>query len=85
MLLLAEECAEVIHHINKIIRHGYESVHKGKTNREGLMRELGHIRFAMGLMIENEDIDREAIIESWVDKSVDVLPWLHYEHKGLKK
>lgn len=85
LALLAEECAEVIHRINKVIRHGYESTHKDKTNREGLVREIGHVRFAISLMEGNGDIDRDGILHSWADKCEDVLPWLHYKHKGLRK
>lgn len=48
LALLAEECAEVIQIVGKILRHGASSRHpsdlKGPTNKEMLERELGDVR-----------------------------------------
>ena len=45
LALLAEEAAEVIQVVGKIIRHGYESTHPngGKNNRELLEHELSDL------------------------------------------
>lgn len=43
LVIVAEECAEVIHVTTKILRHGYESCHPKKpseTNRVALIREI---------------------------------------------
>ncbi len=43
LAMLAEECAEVIQVIGKILRHGYDSYHPDQpyiTNRELLQQEL---------------------------------------------
>ena len=46
LAMLAEECAEVIQVIGKILRHGYESHHPettGVTNRDLLNAEINDI------------------------------------------
>lgn len=57
---LAEECAEVIQAIGKILRHGYESYDpsdlKHKGNRADLERELNDVLAAIGLMEKKGDI-----------------------------
>ena len=57
---LSEECAEVIHAIGKILRHGYESadptVEGSPTNRVTLERELGDVHAATELLASTGDI-----------------------------
>lgn len=52
---LAEECAEVIQVVGKILRHGYDSTHPvnetGPDNREMLECELGHVHAIEAMMI----------------------------------
>lgn len=46
LAMLAEECAEVIQVVGKILRHGYESYHPDKpetTNRDLLTEELSDL------------------------------------------
>lgn len=65
LAVLAEECAETIQMVNKILRFGYESVHptltEEKTNRERLSDELRDVFVATLLLIENKDIRRESL------------------------
>jgi NTP pyrophosphatase (non-canonical NTP hydrolase) len=65
LAILAEECAETIQMVNKILRFGWESVHPfledQKTNRERLSEELRDILVATLLLIENKDIRRETL------------------------
>ena len=79
--LLLEEMGEVIQIIGKITRHGYESRHPngGPTNRELLETELGHVKFAMGLMYGNNDFSDENVIRSAKEKSRSVIPYLHHQ------
>mgnify|MGYP003393214954 CR=1 FL=1 len=65
---LAEECAEIIQVVGKILRHGYESTYPacGTTNRQMLERELGDALAVVGMMSETKDIDRDV-----VDKAID--------------
>ena len=60
LALVAEECAEVIQIINKIIRHGYESYHPNDpniTNRELLSKELSDLIAVATLLTDTEVLE----------------------------
>ena len=65
LAILAEECAEVIQVIGKILRHGYESRHPddlcNTSNRILLERELGDVNAATLFMDEKGDVNRATI------------------------
>lgn len=59
LAMLAEECAEVIQVIGKILRHGYESYHPDEpsiTNRHLLEKEITDFRSVMFLMLQAKDV-----------------------------
>jgi hypothetical protein len=81
--LLMEECAEVIQICGKILRHGYESFNpmdsNRTTNRRVLEREVGHVRFAISLMTEEDrDLTDEGLDKSFYEKSINVWKYLHH-------
>lgn len=80
--LLAEECAEVIQIIGKILRHGYYSTHPdnpdGPHNADMLETELGHIEAAKKLMFDAADIDRAYVSQAKKDKLRSVQVYLHH-------
>jgi len=82
LVLLAEECGEVVQIIGKIIRHGYESHNPcddNKTiNRELLNKEISHIYVALRLMDEEGDTDDDRI--SWHKKAkrASIQKYLHH-------
>lgn len=82
LALLVEECAEVQQIAMKILRHGYESynptIQNSPTNREDLQKEIGHLQFAIELMVEKEDIIQAHCIISKDEKSETISRWLHY-------
>lgn len=59
LAMLAEEAAEVIHIVNKIIRHGYGSTHPQQpyvSNRSLLEQELTDLRAVIAIMIREADV-----------------------------
>lgn len=83
LAILAEECAEVIQIVGKILRHGYESTnpdasHKG-TNREQLAREIGDLRAAEERMIICDDISEGEVIDAQREKFASVTRYLHHQ------
>lgn len=59
LAMLAEECAEVIQIVGKILRHGYESHHPetpNVTNRDLLGKELIDLAAVEVEMIDRKDI-----------------------------
>lgn len=83
LALLMEECAEVLQIGGKILRHGYSSfnptIEDSATNREDLVRELGHVKCAMRLMANNKDINHEAIDIAAALKWARMGSYLHYQ------
>ena len=85
LALLAEECAEVIQIVGKILRHGYESYHPDTpeiTNRRLLEKELGDLEYAHLLMHNSEDVNPDTIQYHFAAKGLAIKPYLH--HQGLK-
>jgi NTP pyrophosphatase (non-canonical NTP hydrolase) len=65
---LAEECAEVIQAIMKVMRHGYRrhnpdalGMFVNETNREGLQREIADVMIAIARMTHAEDVNGDTI------------------------
>lgn len=81
LAILSEECAEVIHIIGKIVRHGYESCHPSgsPTNRESLEIEIGHVNFIQHFMIQKKDINMTMICQSLTEKSSKIQKYLHHQ------
>lgn len=82
LALLAEECAEVIQVVGKILRHGYTSTHPndpdGENNRELLEEELGHVQAAQSLMIDKDDLSESSIKAHHKLKRAKVNEYLHH-------
>lgn len=82
LVILQEECAEVIKAAAKILRHGYDSDNKGQmkeNNRRQLEKELGDVEHAVRRMEDAHDIEPGAIDEGAKIKAVSILPYLHHQ------
>lgn len=85
LAILAEECAETIQVIGKILRHGYEShdptrpPNQRPSNREMLQREIGHINAAVARMLVGEDLVVEAITLAHIEKLERAEQYLHHQ------
>lgn len=89
LTLLAEECAEVIHAVMKIQRHGLlsERFADGHTNLDNLQREMGDVRAAMLLLGAAGDTSKEQV---HVYATQKLLAWrndpgylLHHQPRAL--
>lgn len=63
LAMLAEEAAEVVQIVGKILRHGYESKHpdnlNGPTNRQMLENEIADFYAIAGVMEDVKDVTVE--------------------------
>ena len=86
LALLAEECAETIQVIGKILRHGYESCHPDDpnrtTNRGLLEKELGDVVFAKDLLVSKGDVKDSIIHEAYTEKAQRVVQYLHHQKRN---
>ena len=82
LALLAEECAETIHVIGKILRHGLHSKAPTRpcdpTNHEMLIHELGDIRAAQLLCAKYMSLDSVVIQEATEEKLKELHKFLHH-------
>ena len=80
--LAAEECAETIQAITKILRHGYDSVNplvdNSPTNREHLEKEIGDLTAAVAMLCASGDISKVTYLHHANEKVAKVGQWLHF-------
>ncbi len=80
---LAEEMGECIQIIGKILRHGYESRNPLDEaclhNRAYLEKEIGDVELIIFLMAEANDINRNAVDRSRIEKGNKIVKWLHHQ------
>lgn len=83
LVLLMEECAEVIQIASKVLRHGYESHHPhgGPTNRAELEKEMGDVRYSMIMLCVAGDTNKSQIHQYAYDKAQSVQQYLHFQPK----
>lgn len=71
LILLQEECAEVVQIIAKIYRYGEDSCHPSQpnyTNQQRLEDELGHVVAAIGNLSQRRYINTDRSITSCIQK-----------------
>ncbi len=66
LIILQEECAEVIQATSKIFRFGFDSCYPTEdsaTTKECLTMELGQLMCMVGLLIEQKVVDETELME----------------------
>lgn len=61
LVILQEECAEVIQVISKIHRFGMDGKYGDKTNNQRLVQEVGDVFALVAYLIERNVIDEDSI------------------------
>lgn len=90
LVMLAEECGEVIQAVTKILRHGYDSCNpysqNCETNREHLLRELYDVAATMGMLhLELPQLADDALLDVEVNKSlIRKLEFAHHQADDFK-
>jgi NTP pyrophosphatase (non-canonical NTP hydrolase) len=80
---LAEECAEVIQVVGKILVHGWNSFHprdpEAVTNRAHLEEEIGNVTHMVNFMSSRGDISMDKVYASENEKRETIGKWLHHQ------
>jgi NTP pyrophosphatase (non-canonical NTP hydrolase) len=63
LLILSEECAEIIQATSKCRRFGMDSTHNEESNRERLEHELGDFLAMFKLLMEETNLSEAHIME----------------------
>lgn len=86
LAVLLEELGEAQQAIGKILRHGYQSgwpVADG-SNRRDLEKELGHVQYAVWMLIESGDLAYSNIHKSKDLKETSIQQFLHHQPEKPK-
>lgn len=76
LVILQEECAEVIQAISKCYRFGFDSTHKnGITQRSNLEEEIGDMLCLMEYLIAHGELSRDNIESAKVKKVEKLKVW----------
>lgn len=83
---LAEECAEVIQAVCKILRHGYESRDPTQcgslTNRRDLEREIADVRIAIMKLQIRGDVDAYSVDRVYFDSIGRANDYMHHQDEA---
>lgn len=77
---VAEEAAEVVQAVTKILRHGWTSTHPAfpeHNNREHLVREMGDLRGAFTLLVQAKEAHVWEYQKFAMDKLQRMQKYLH--------
>ena len=86
LALLMEEAGEIVQAAGKVLRHGWTMTYPagGRSNREKLEAEIGHLMVAVDLLARVESpVDRQMCLSqhfigrSCAEKAATVGEWLH--------
>ncbi len=90
LVILMEDCSEIIHMGSKILRHGYGSKNPDDkaphdlrlTNRESLEGEIGQLNWMTCQMIRSGDLSPINIDDGNAKREKKIAPHLHH-HKPI--
>jgi len=76
LIILQEECAEVIQAASKIYRFGIDNVHKsGNTQRANLEMEIGDVLALIDILVEQGVVDLNNINLANANKKEKLKKW----------
>lgn len=85
LAILAEEMAEAIQIVGKILRHGYRSFNPWDkdevVNRELLCKEIGHVLAAIDMMKTKGDLPFFIVERSMTKKRETIKGYLHFQNE----
>ena len=75
MLIVQEECAEVVQAISKVFRFGMDESYNDRTNKQRLEEETGDLLCMIQLMIEKGIIDESKVFKASTQKRIKLEQW----------
>lgn len=85
LAIMAEECAEIVVIVGKILRHGFESFDPTKpeserySNRDLLAHEVGDVKWIMNVMAVCGDFNAELAAARFHSGTLRKAQWLHHQ------
>lgn len=78
LVILQEECAEVIQSVSKILRFGFDSrypTEESASTKECLEMEAGQLLCMIGILVDSGVIDEDAMIAAMEYKKEKLKEW----------
>ena len=78
LVIMQEECAEVIQAVSKIIRFGYDSRYPTEdcaSTRECLTMEIGQVLCMVNILIEQNIINEDDMLAAMEHKKIKLETW----------
>lgn len=75
LIILQEECAEVIQVISKMHRFGADNVYNGVSNKDRLTQEIGDVLVLVNHVCDTGIIERNAVSLAMAKKAEKLRKW----------
>lgn len=84
LLILQEECSEVIQATSKCFRFGIDGVYKDESNRDRLEQELGDVLAMIDILINQGEVSADRLNEAKRRKFTKLTQWSTLNMSGLE-
>ena len=84
LLILQEECAEVVQATSKCFRFGLNGMYLQESNRERLEQEIGDVLAMIDILTDQGEISLERLLEAKQRKFKKLSQWSTLNLKSLK-
>ena len=84
LLILQEECAEVVQATSKCFRFGLNGMYLQESNRERLEQEIGDVLAMIDILTNQGEISLERLLEAKQRKFKKLSQWSTLNLKSLK-
>lgn len=84
LLILQEECAEVVQATSKCFRFGLNGMYLQESNRERLEQEIGDVLAMIDILTNQGEISLERLLEAKQRKFKKLSQWSTLNLKGME-
>jgi NTP pyrophosphatase (non-canonical NTP hydrolase) len=84
LLILQEECAEVVQATSKCFRFGLNGMYLKESNRDRLEQEIGDVLAMIDILTNQGEISLERLLEAKQRKFKKLSQWSTLNLKGLE-
>jgi NTP pyrophosphatase (non-canonical NTP hydrolase) len=84
LLILQEECAEVIQATSKCFRFGLDGRYQDQSNRDRLEQEVGDMLALVDILVNQYEMSWERLMEAKSRKFKKLSEWSTLDIKGME-
>jgi NTP pyrophosphatase (non-canonical NTP hydrolase) len=84
LLILQEECAEVVQATSKCFRFGLDGQYQEQSNRDRLEQEIGDVLAMVDILVNQYELSQERLNEAKQRKFKKLAQWSTLDIKGME-